>query len=73
MKMIFTRKQIQPEKRVTNPSMGISVPLTKKFWSLCYRNKNGLSITREKNIMKWKLIHSSIWHGRISKPLMVGQ
>jgi hypothetical protein len=34
----FSRKQIQPEKRFTSPSTGISMPLTKMFWSLCYRN-----------------------------------
>jgi len=37
------------------------------------KHKNGLSITREKNMMQWNLLYPWRWHGRISKPLMVGQ
>jgi hypothetical protein len=29
------KEQIQPEKHFMGPSMGISMPLTRKFWSLC--------------------------------------
>jgi hypothetical protein len=39
-----------------NPSMGISVPLTKRFWNLCYRNTKMAFSLPKKNIMKWNLI-----------------
>jgi hypothetical protein len=29
------KEQIQPDKHFMGPSMGISMPLMRKFWSLC--------------------------------------
>jgi hypothetical protein len=31
----YSKEKIQPKKQFMGPSMGISMPLMRKFWSLC--------------------------------------
>jgi hypothetical protein len=31
----YKKEQIHPKKHFIGPSMGISMPLKRKFWSLC--------------------------------------